>query len=66
MKLDVSCRRATELLSQQLDRTLTLEEKVALQAHLLICRGCRAVDHQFRFMREAMRSMFGDDPPSRG
>ena len=67
MNLKVSCRRATELLSQQLDRELTLEEKTALQAHLLICRGCRAADHQFRFLREAVRSLLGpDEPPSRG
>ena len=57
MKPHLSCRRATELLSQQLDRTLTLEEKTALQAHLLICRGCRAVDGQFRFLREAVRTL---------
>jgi len=57
MNLKVSCRRATELLSQQLDRELTLEEKTALNAHLLICRGCRAVDGQFRFLREAVRTL---------
>ena len=61
MNLQVSCRRATELLSQQLDRDLTLEEQAALGAHLLICRGCRAVDHQFRFLREAVRTLTGPD-----
>ena len=67
MKLQLSGRRATELLSQQLDRELALDEKAALQAHLLICRGCRTVDHQFRFLREAVRTLIGpQDPPSRG
>jgi predicted anti-sigma-YlaC factor YlaD len=67
MSLNVSCRRATELLSEQLDRELSLEEKAALKAHLLICRGCRAVDHQFRFLRDAIRTLVdGDEPPSRG
>ncbi|HET8746635.1 MAG TPA: zf-HC2 domain-containing protein [Ramlibacter sp.] len=67
MNMRLSCRRATELLSQQLDRELSLEEKAALKAHLLICRGCRAVDQQFRFLREAVRSLGGsDDPPSPG
>ena len=61
MNLQLSCRRATELLSQQLDRELSLEEKTALQAHLLICRGCRAVDHQFQFMRDALRTLFPPD-----
>jgi len=63
VNLHLSCRRATELMSQQLDRTLSLEEKAALKGHLLICRGCRAVDHQFRFLREAVRSLFGSDEP---
>jgi predicted anti-sigma-YlaC factor YlaD len=66
MNLKVSCRRATELLSQQLDRELSLEERAALQAHLLICRGCRAVDGQFRFLREAIRSLMDPDDASRG
>jgi hypothetical protein len=57
--MNVSCRRATELLSQQMDRPLSPEERSALQAHLVICRGCRAVDEQFRFMREALRALFG-------
>ncbi|MBL0389684.1 zf-HC2 domain-containing protein [Ramlibacter monticola] len=59
--MNVSCRRATELLSQQLDRELALDEKAALRAHLLICRGCRAVDHQFRFLREAVRTLVARD-----
>lgn len=65
MNMNLSCRRATELLSQQLDRELSLEEKTALRAHLLICRGCRAVDHQFRFLREAVRSLVDRDDASR-
>jgi predicted anti-sigma-YlaC factor YlaD len=67
MNPDLSCRRATELLSEQLDRELSLKETAALKAHLLVCRGCRAVDHQFRFLRQAIRSLVDqDEPPSRG
>lgn len=61
MNPDVSCKRATELLSEQLDRELTLEESAALRAHLLICRGCRAVDHQFRFLRNAVQTLLRPD-----
>jgi predicted anti-sigma-YlaC factor YlaD len=61
MNPQLSCRRATELLSQRMDRELTLEEQAALQAHLLICRGCRAVDHQFTFLRDALRTLFPPD-----
>jgi predicted anti-sigma-YlaC factor YlaD len=56
--MNVSCRRASELLSRQMDGPLTAEERSALQAHLLICRGCRAVDDQFRFLRQALRALF--------
>lgn len=60
-RMNLSCRRATELLSQQLDRELSAEERAALKAHLLICRGCRAVDGQFRFLRQALRRLLRPD-----
>jgi len=50
-----SCKRVSELLSQAQDRPLTLKEKFGLYLHLALCAGCRRVQRQFEFMREAMR-----------
>ena len=53
-----SCRRATELMSEELDRDLTFGEWTALNAHLAICRGCRAASEQFKTLRRALRALF--------
>lgn len=61
-------------MSQAQDRELTLRERALLQFHLAICRGCRAVNAQFRFLRRAVRSLYeveigsktGADSKSRG
>lgn len=50
-----TCKHATELLSQGLDRKLSLAERLRLRAHLLICSGCRNAGRHFRFLREAVR-----------
>ena len=36
----LTCKDASELLSQAQDRTLGLRERLALRLHLLICDGC--------------------------
>lgn len=51
----ISCKNATELISQKLDRQLSLGERVRLRLHLFICVGCRNTLKQFRFLREAVR-----------
>jgi hypothetical protein len=51
----MSCRQATELLSQALERRLTIGERLRLRVHLVVCVGCRVTGEQFRFLREAMR-----------
>jgi hypothetical protein len=42
-----TCRRATRLISDGLDRSLSWAERLRLGAHLLLCRPC------FRFRRAA-------------
>jgi hypothetical protein len=56
--MNLSCKRATELLSEEQDRDLTFGEWTALHAHLVICRGCRAAAAQFRTLRRALRALF--------
>jgi len=47
-----SCRKASRLLSDSLDRELTRREKLALRFHLFICKFCRRAAKQFRFIQE--------------
>jgi predicted anti-sigma-YlaC factor YlaD len=52
-----SCKRASELLSEEQDRDLSFGEWAALRAHLVICSGCRAVSAQFKTLRRAVRAL---------
>lgn len=51
----ITCKHATELMSQGLDRKLSLFERLRLRAHLFICSGCRNTGRHFRFLRIAIR-----------
>jgi hypothetical protein len=58
--MNLSCKRASELMSEEQDRDLTFSEWTALHAHLVICRGCRAASAQFRTLRKALRLLSED------
>jgi anti-sigma factor ChrR (cupin superfamily) len=62
MKLMLSCKETTRLLSQGEDRTLAFGERVALRVHLAICDGCRNVSAQFRFLRQAVHALSESEP----
>jgi len=53
----LSCKETSRLLSQAQDRELAFGARLALRAHLAICKGCRNVDAQFRFLRVAVRQL---------
>lgn len=58
--MNLSCKQATQLLSQREERKLTLAERLALRLHLAICRGCRAVSEQIPFLRRALAKYFDE------
>jgi predicted anti-sigma-YlaC factor YlaD len=60
--MNLSCKRASELLSEEQDRDLTFAEWSALQFHLAICSACRAVSAQFRLLRLALERIRGQSP----
>jgi hypothetical protein len=57
----LSCKEATQLASQGLDRRLGLAERVALRLHLAICNGCSNFRKQALFLRKAMRRLADSD-----
>ena len=57
----LSCKEATQLVSQGLDRRLGLAERVALRLHLAICNGCSNFRKQVVFLRKAMQRLAHSD-----
>ncbi len=53
----LNCKQNSELLSQSLDRPVTLREKVAMRMHLMMCRGCRNFEKQLNFIHKAAREL---------
>lgn len=62
----MNCKAATTLLSQQMDRPLTLKERLSLRFHLMMCSGCRNFDNQMHDLRQITRIYAkGTDEPKR-
>jgi predicted anti-sigma-YlaC factor YlaD len=60
--MNISCKKATQLMSEEQDRDLSFAEWGALQAHLLVCSGCRAVSGQLKMLQRALRQLFQEKP----
>ena len=52
----LSCKESAQLMSQGMDRSLSLHERIGLRLHLLFCYGCRNARQQLRFIRRACSS----------
>jgi hypothetical protein len=57
----LSCKEATRLLSEALDRRLLLSERIALGFHLFICKMCRRYARQVRMLTDVLRSSIARD-----
>ena len=57
----LTCKEATRLVSQGLDRRLGFAERIALRVHLAICDGCTAFSKQAAFLRKAIRQLGSRD-----
>ena len=53
----LSCREATRLTSQGLDRPLNFGERVRLRVHLAICAGCTNFSRQAELLRRAVERL---------
>ncbi|MHB1286534.1 MAG: anti-sigma factor family protein [Leptospirales bacterium] len=52
----MSCREISALASASLDRSLSLQERFILRAHLLFCRACHAYSRQIRLIEKIIRT----------
>jgi hypothetical protein len=53
----LNCNQTTQLVSQSLDRRLTLSERFALQLHLMLCKFCKRFSQQIQIMRVNMKTL---------
>lgn len=58
----MSCKEATLLMSQGLDRELSFGERISLRLHLLVCIGCRNTRRHFGILRLATRRIGMSNP----
>lgn len=49
----MNCQQTSQLLSQSLDRPLSLKERMGLRLHLLMCGACQRFARQLRFLSRA-------------
>jgi len=59
--LMLTCKEASRLSSEALDRKLSVSEWLALRMHLALCQGCSRVNAQYQFLRRAMSQLL-DSP----
>lgn len=57
MGMKPTCREVHRLVSERLDRKLSLVELTGLRLHLLICVACTNFNAQMGLIRRAMREL---------
>jgi len=62
----LSCKQIGELLSQGLDRKLSLSERIKLKFHLIICKTCNCYDKQLQFVARSARRLMQPDKDNQG
>ena len=55
--LGLSCREASRLISESLDRELTLRERWSLRIHTFLCTLCRRFEQQSALIRGTLPNM---------
>ncbi|EUJ11403.1 hypothetical protein Meth11DRAFT_2246 [Methylophilaceae bacterium 11] len=53
----LNCKQTSQLVSQSLDRRLSLRERIAVRLHLLICKYCKRFSQQLLAIRIGLQRM---------
>ena len=56
----LSCKQASELVSQALDRPLSIRERWSVRFHLFICRACTRFSRQLAFMQATIEKFVSE------
>lgn len=53
----LTCKQASRLVSQSLDRPLSWSERAKLKFHLMICNACRHFSRQLSLLSHALKRL---------
>ena len=56
--MKLSCKEASRLLSQSMDREMSVGELARLRLHLMLCDACRNFERQLKQLRQAVMRLF--------
>lgn len=56
----LSCKQASELVSQSFDRHLTMRERMSVRFHLLMCIACARFGRQLAFTQITIKKFITD------
>ena len=57
MKLMLTCKQASQIISQSLDNPLSWSDRMKLKFHLFICDACTHFNKQLRLIKNAVQRM---------
>lgn len=52
----ISCKKASHLISEGMDRRLSVGESIGLKIHLLMCGACAQILKQLKGLRKLLRA----------
>jgi len=53
----LDCKQTSQLISQSLDRSLTVRERFAMRLHLLVCQYCKQFSQHMQTLRVAFKTI---------
>ena len=57
----LSCKDVTKLVSENLDRDLSLWRRIGLRLHVVMCKGCSAYRRQIESLNKVVSDHYRDD-----
>ena len=63
MTFRLTCKEASKLISDGMDRRLSIPERIKLRLHVRICDACTRFTSQVAFLRRALKAFPGPDDP---
>lgn len=57
MKFMLTCKQASQIISQSLDNPLSWSDRMRLKFHLLICNACNRFNQQMRLLNIAVKQV---------
>ena len=57
MKLMLTCKQASQIISRSLDNPLSWSDRMKLKFHLFICDACNRFNQQLRLLNSAVKRL---------